>query len=168
MPTSVHRSVTLVLIGIFKLLKAALLIAVSVAAFHLVNRNLAQTLEHWAHLLGLRPGNHYVQLAISKALNITPRKLELVGAVTSAYAIMFMVEGIGLLAGRRWAELMTIITTSGLLPLEIFEIYHRPNVWKIATLMINIAAVVYLIVRVRKMHAGPATAPPTEPAQPVV
>jgi uncharacterized membrane protein (DUF2068 family) len=139
--------VAIILIGIFKLLKSLLLLGVSITAFHLVNKDLGDTIEQWAKELRLAPGNHYVQLAISHALNVSPKKLELVGTVTLIYAGMFGTEGVGLLMGKRWAEYMTVITTAGLLPLEIYEVAKRVNAVKIITLLINVAAVVYLVIR---------------------
>jgi uncharacterized membrane protein (DUF2068 family) len=151
-PKPADRSVTIILIGIFKLLKALLLICVSITAFHLVNKDLADAIVRWAMDLRVDPGNKFVQKAIYHTLNISPKKLEVVGVVTLIYAGMFGTEGTGLLLGKRWAEYMTIITTSGLLPLEIFEIVKHANGIKIATLLINIAAVVYLVVRLWNMR----------------
>jgi uncharacterized membrane protein (DUF2068 family) len=157
------RSITLVLIGLFKLFKALLLIIVAVTAFHLVNKDLTATIEGLAARLHLDPGNKYVRVAISRALNISPKKLELVGTITLVYAGLFATEGVGLLLGKRWAEYMTIITTSGLLPLEIYELFHKPGWVKAITLLINVAAVVYLVLRVRRMRkeAEPAVVPAT-------
>ena len=146
------RSVTLILIGIFKLLKALLLICVAITAFHLVNKDLSESIEHAARVLRVDPGNRYVQIAISHALHISPKKLQLVGIVGLIYAAMFGTEGTGLLLGKRWAEYMTVITTAGLMPIEIYEIVKHVNAVKIATLVINAAAVVYLVIRVWHMR----------------
>ena len=40
--------------------------------------------------------------------------------------------------------------TSSLIPIEIYELLHRVTAMKIAVLAINIAVVIYLIVRVRR------------------
>jgi uncharacterized membrane protein (DUF2068 family) len=141
------RSVTIILIGIFKLIKALLLVCVAVTAFHLVNKDIGETIERWAKMFRVDPGNKYLQIAISHAFNISPKKLELVGVVTLIYAAMFGTEGTGLLLGRRWAEYMTVFTTAGLMPLEVYEIIKHVNALKIATLVINAAAVVYLVIR---------------------
>jgi uncharacterized membrane protein (DUF2068 family) len=151
MPKAPDRSVAIILIGIFKLLKSLLLLCVSITAFHLVNKDLGDTFEHWATLLRIDPGNRYLRLAISHALNVSPKKLELVGTVTLIYAGMFGTEGVGLLMGKRWAEYMTVFTTAGLLPLEIYEVVKRVNAVKIITLIINVAAVVYLVARLWNM-----------------
>jgi uncharacterized membrane protein (DUF2068 family) len=152
LPKPPDRSVTIILIGVFKLLKALLLICVAITAFHLVNRDLSETIEHAAKLLRVDPGNRYVQIAISHALNVSPKKLELVGVVALIYAAMFGTEGTGLLLGKRWAEYMTIITTAGLMPVEIYEIIKHVSAIKIITLLINAAAVVYLVIRVWNMR----------------
>ena len=47
--------------------------------------------------------------------------------VTLAYAAVFAVEGIGLWMRRRWAEWLTTIITASLIPLEVWELFHRPQ-----------------------------------------
>jgi uncharacterized membrane protein (DUF2068 family) len=165
-PKPADRSVTILLIGIFKLLKALCLVLIAVTAFHLVNKDLGQTIERWAIELHLDPGGKLVRRAISHALNISPKKLELVGVVTLIYAGLFGTEGVGLLLGKRWAEYMTIITTGLLMPLEIYEILKHANFWKIATLVINAAAVVYLIVRIWKAPKQESPSNPIPQSQP--
>jgi uncharacterized membrane protein (DUF2068 family) len=44
-----------------------------------------------------------------------------------------------------WAEWLTIVITSSLPPLEIYEIFHRPTLIKFLVLIINIAVVAYLL-----------------------
>ena len=41
---------------------------------------------------------------------------------------LFVVEGIGLLLHKRWAEYFTVITTGLLMPIEIYELVHRPTI----------------------------------------
>jgi hypothetical protein len=48
------------LIALFKLLKAALLIAVGVGALKLLHKDVADAVEHWVELLRLDPNNHYI------------------------------------------------------------------------------------------------------------
>jgi uncharacterized membrane protein (DUF2068 family) len=65
------------------------------------------------------------------------------------YAGLFLTEGIGLWLEKRWAEWLTVIITSSLVPIEIYEIYRHPTAIKIAVLLINIAIVAYLLYRIR-------------------
>ena len=137
------------LIALFKLLKAALLIAVGAGALKLLHKDVAGAVEHWVELLKLDPNNHYVDTALEKASNITPYKIKELGLGSMIYAGLFLTEGIGLWFGKRWAEWLTVIITSSLIPIEIYEIYRHPTPVKIAVILINIAIVAYLVYRIR-------------------
>jgi uncharacterized membrane protein (DUF2068 family) len=137
------------LIALFKLVKAALLIAVGVGALNLLHKDVAGAVEHWVELLRLDPNNHYIDIALEKASNLTPDKIKQLGLGSIIYAGLFLTEGIGLWLEKRWAEWLTVIITSSLIPIEIYEIYRHPTAIKIAVLLINIAIVAYLLYRIR-------------------
>ena len=67
-----------------------------------------------------------------------------------AYALLFAVEGVGLLARRRWAEWMTVVTTALLLPLELREVIRRPDALRVVLLAANACVVVYLTARLTR------------------
>jgi uncharacterized membrane protein (DUF2068 family) len=137
------------LIALFKLLKAILLIAVGMSALHLLHKNVASVAEHWIAVLGLDPGNHYVARALQKAGNLTPQNIRTFGVVSFCYAGLFLTEGTGLWLVKRWAEWFSVIITTSLVPLEVYEIHRHPSVIKCFVLIINIAVVGYLIYRIR-------------------
>jgi uncharacterized membrane protein (DUF2068 family) len=136
------------LIALFKLVKAALLIAVGVGALKLLHKDVAGAVEHWVELLRLDPNNHYIDTALEKASSLTPDKIKELGLGSMVYAGLFLTEGIGLWLEKRWAEWLTVIITSSLIPIEIYEIYRHPTAIKIAVLLINIAIVAYLLYRI--------------------
>jgi len=137
------------LIAIFKLVKAITLIAIGVGTLKLLHRDMGSTLDHWIAVSGVDPGNRWVERGIEKASNLTPAKVEGLGIVSFIYAGLFLTEGIGLWLMKRWAEWFTIIITSSLVPVEIYELYRRPTATKILVLIINIAVVLYLLYRIR-------------------
>jgi len=149
-PTRQRGAGLLRLIGIFKLLKGVFLIAAAVSAFKLIHKNLADVIVEWQHRLHIAPGNAIVERLLEKALTVNQRQLMLVGIVLLAYAAMFTVEGIGLLLLKHWAEWMTVITTSGLIPFEIYEMVHKPSTLKALAMMINVAVAIYLVIHVRR------------------
>lgn len=65
------------------------------------------------------------------------------------YAGLFLTEGIGLCLLKRWAEWFTIVLTSTLIPVEVYEIYLHANAMKVLVLALNIALAGYLIHLVR-------------------
>src|SRR6202050_5953669 len=127
------------LIAVFKFVKAVLLIAVGVGALNLLHKDVASVLEHWVEMLGLDPGNHYVDRAIQKAGNFTPGKIKSLGVGSFVYAGLFLTEGIGLWMLKHWAEWFTVVITASLVPLEVWEIHRHPTAVKVLVLIINIA-----------------------------
>ena len=138
------------LIAVFKLFKAVSLIALGIAALKLTHNDQSVALDHWAARIGLDPGARYVDRAVGKITSIPPHKLRDVGLGSFVYAALFLTEGTGLWLKKRWAEWFTVIITGSLVPLEIYEIVRHPTVAKVIVTLINVAVVVYLIVRIRR------------------
>ena len=138
------------LVALFKLLKAALLIIGGIGLLKLIHMDVATELDHWIVKLGFDPGSHYVNQAIQKATNLSPNKIKELGLTSFVYAALFLTEGIGLWLLKRWAEWLTVIITSSLVPLEVYEICRHPTPIRIIVLVINIAIVGYLIYRIAK------------------
>ncbi len=90
-----------------------------------------------------------VEHELTRLFAISTRNLEITGAALAAYAVLEGVEAVGLWRGLRWAEYLTFVATALLLPLEVYEIGHKPTALKALTLVINLAIVVYLIVAKR-------------------
>lgn len=66
-----------------------------------------------------------------------------------AYALIEIVEAFGLWAAKRWAEYLTVVATAAFLPLEIMELTHKVSGFKIATLALNVLAVLYILLAKR-------------------
>src|SRR4051794_40123001 len=113
------------IIGGFKLATGLLLAATGFGIFRLVNKDLADVLEHFAVRIHLDPENRLVQDAVSRVSGIDKAQLKALGVGTFFYAALETVEGVGLLLRRHWAEYLTVIATGLLLPLEIYEIVEK-------------------------------------------
>ena len=137
------------LIALFKLLKAILLIAVGLGVLQLLHKDIASELAHWVRILGLDPGEPYVDRMLRKVLALTPNRIRGLGVGSFIYAGLFLTEGIGLWMLKRWGEWFSIIITSSLIPIEIYEIYRHPTTLKVLVLIINVALVGFLLDRVR-------------------
>ena len=148
-----ESATTLLLIAIFKLLKGVLLVAVGIGAIKLLHRDVADTVMHWVNVLRVDPENRLINGLLSRVLQVSPTQLKEISAGTFIYAALLLTEGTGLLLRKRWAEYFTIITTAGLIPLEVYEITRHVTVSKIIVLLINALIVVYLILRVRRIRS---------------
>ena len=149
-----HNSRLIRLIGLFKLFKAILLIAVGVGAFKMIHSDLTDLALRIVTRLGLDPGGRHVGRLLLETANLTPDKIRDVGVGSFVYAALFLTEGIGLSMAKRWAEWFSVIITSSLVPFEIYEIYRHPTVLKFVALLVNIAFVAYLVYRIRTDDAA--------------
>jgi uncharacterized membrane protein (DUF2068 family) len=82
---------------------------------------------------------------LRRAFVYTPRHLITLGLVVTAYAALEATEMVGLWFNKRWAEYLTLVATAALVPFEIYEIYLKVSVFKVLTLVINLAIVIYLL-----------------------
>jgi uncharacterized membrane protein (DUF2068 family) len=144
-----HNTRLIRLIGLFKLLKGILLVAVGVGAFKMIHSDVTDIATQWVIKLGLDPAGRHVGRLLVETANLTPNRIRDVGVGSFVYAALFLTEGTGLLMAKRWAEWFSVIITSSLVPFEIYEIYHRFTTLKVFALLVNLAVVVYLVYRIR-------------------
>jgi uncharacterized membrane protein (DUF2068 family) len=142
-------SFVLLLIGLFKLFKAALLIAAGIGAIKLLHKDLATTTMHWVQLLRVDPDNRYIHGALVRIFRVTPKQLKELSVGTFLYAAVFLTEGVCLLLRKHWAEYFTIISTGLFIPLELYELARHFTVIKLVVTAINVLIVWYLVMRVR-------------------
>jgi uncharacterized membrane protein (DUF2068 family) len=142
------------LIALFKLLKAVLLIAVGLGALKLLHADVTSVLEECIAKLGLGPGSRYAGRFILEAASLTPNKIKDLELGSFIYAALFLTEGIGLWLVKRWAEWFTVIITSSLVPVEVYEIYRHPTAIRVLLLLINVVVVGFLLYRIRGERSG--------------
>jgi uncharacterized membrane protein (DUF2068 family) len=82
---------------------------------------------------------------LDQLFTLQSSKLRLAGVGIAAYALLEGAEAVGLWYQKRWAEYLTFIATTLLLPVEIYELAHKISPFKIIALIVNLAIVVYLL-----------------------
>jgi uncharacterized membrane protein (DUF2068 family) len=82
---------------------------------------------------------------LDKLFSLRSGKLREVGAALIVYGVLEGVEAVGLWFARRWAEYLTFLATTILLPLEIYELAHKATVLKVIGFLINLAIVIFLL-----------------------
>ena len=101
--------------------------------------------------LNLDAGQGLIQQLLLRALTFIGsfNHINLLAIGTIAYALLEGTEGIGLAMRRRWAEYLTVIATSILIPYEIYEVIHHLTLFRVGALLLNVAVVGYLAYRKR-------------------
>jgi uncharacterized membrane protein (DUF2068 family) len=86
---------------------------------------------------------------IAKVFTVGSSTLTWVALGLLAYALLQIVEGVGLWYLQRWAEYVAVVATSAFLPLEIYELAEKVTLLRVIALVFNIAAVLYLLLTKR-------------------
>jgi uncharacterized membrane protein (DUF2068 family) len=86
---------------------------------------------------------------LEKALATKPSTLAVLTLMLVAYALVELIEGVGLWLLKRWGEYFAVIATSVFLPLEIHDLTKGITMTRVVTFTINIAAVIYLLISKR-------------------
>jgi len=137
----------------FKFLQATTLILAGLGAFGLMNPGVSDAAGDWIERLAAGNGQRFAVEAAARILPIfnaaTPRHFAAFGLGALLYATVFLIEGIGLWRGKKWAEYLTIGVTASLLPVEVMALVHRVTLVRIATLVINTLVIVYLLWELR-------------------
>jgi uncharacterized membrane protein (DUF2068 family) len=82
---------------------------------------------------------------LDKLFSLRSGTLREVGIGLLAFGLLEGIEAVGLWYAKRWAEYLTFIATTILLPLEVYEIIHRRSALKIIGFIVNLIVVIYLL-----------------------
>jgi len=102
-------------------------------------------LQHGAGGAPVQTGHVGVVHELDRLFSLRAGTLHLVGLAVAVYALLEGLEAVGLWYQQRWAEYLTFIATTALLPLEVYELTRTISPLKIIALIVNIAVVVYLL-----------------------
>jgi uncharacterized membrane protein (DUF2068 family) len=139
----------IVAIGVWKLLEAALMIALGIGALRLLHKDLVDVATRFIIDIGRDPEGHIANLILDKIALIDPHRLKQISIAVFAGAGLHILEGVGLVLRKVWAEYITLILTASFLPWEMIEILRHATWIKAVLLLLNLAVVVYLIFHVQ-------------------
>ncbi len=152
-------------IAIFKWSKASILTILGIGLFGMHERSVfARAIYSIGHSI---LGHFFVKAAAWFTALPHPTRL-LLHSAAFAYAGLFLIEGIGLWLKKLWAEWLTAIMTSLLIPVEMYEVFERQSWERITLLVLNTLIAAYLIGRLlkyREPHRHPSS--PARIDQPV-
>lgn len=98
-----------------------------------------------ANQIGWNPDNSKIIHTIAHTLGLSSSTLTWIGVGLLAYAVIELIEAVGLWLMQRWGEYFAVIATSVFLPLEIYELTEKITAFRLIALIINIAAVIWLL-----------------------
>jgi len=139
-----RRPAILDLIVAFKALKATLLTLLGVGLLVSSRHDPVQTAMSFARIVHLPVTSRLFDRLMTLAFHTTPAREVGLAATAFGYAVLMGTEAVALYLRRPWARWFTIIATSSLIPIEVYEISREVHVLRIVVLLVNIAVVIYL------------------------
>ena len=149
------RNPALAAIAIYKFVKATLSVLSAIVAWRLMNPHVEAAMHEWAQSLPVGFSEHLLQQALEQVSGVPAFRWRQLGLVSLLYAGLFTLEGVGLWRERRWAEYLTIVTSSLLLPFEFIAVVHHLTLVRTGVLFANAVIVAYLIVVTTRHHRVP-------------
>jgi uncharacterized membrane protein (DUF2068 family) len=145
-PSERPRNPALAAIAMYKFVKAALSVLSAIVAWRLMNPHVEAAMHEWAQSLPVGFSEHLLHEALAQVSGVPAFRWRQLGLVSLVYASVFTLEGVGLWRERRWAEYLTIVTSSLLLPFEFIAVLHHVTVVRTGVLLANAVIVAYLII----------------------
>ncbi len=111
---------------------------------HALDRDLP-LLKPLANQIGWDPENSKLVRHIAHAFELSSSTLQWIAVGLAAYALIELIEAVGLWLMKRWGEYFAVIATSVFLPLEIYELTEKITALRLVALLVNIVAVIWLL-----------------------
>lgn len=144
-----HRNQWLILIGGLKLAKALLFISIGFGILKLLHKDLVVIITRLAMDHGFDTESHFIDMVLDKVSTINDHRLRQISAAVFAYAGLDILEGVGLILEKSWAEYLTLALTASALPWEFFEIMRHATWPRVCFSLVNVLVVIYLVFHVQ-------------------
>ena len=131
-------------IAIFEAIKGCIGLIAGFGLLSLIHRDVADFAEDLVGFLHLNAEGRLAHRIVETISKLNPTNIKIFFALSLVYATVRFVEAYGLWRLRAWAEWFAIISGMVYIPIEIYELVHKPTFTRAAVLLINVAVVVYL------------------------
>lgn len=148
-------------VALMEAVKGFIVLGAGFGLLTLLHRDVARIAVSLVTRLHIDPDQHFAGLFLDAAYHVTDKRLWLGAAFAALYSAIRLSEGFGLWFERRWAEWLGAFSGVVYVPVEVYELWHKPSWVKAGTLTLNVAVVAYLVWILWSRRAG-RTKPVTE------
>jgi uncharacterized membrane protein (DUF2068 family) len=150
----------LAVIAVFKVVKGLLLFLLALGLLKLMHAEIATLFSLLIEALHLNADSRFIHALILKVDALQPHSVLLAGLVSLGYAGILLVEGIGLWLQFTWAAYLTVLSTSLLIPFELYEVFEQVSMLRVGVLLLNLIIVLYLIRQLKRHTLRSRAHPP--------
>lgn len=132
------------LIALERGIRGLVLLAAGVYLLFHLTTDFGRWAEQAMRAVELDPRQPLLHRLVAYLHHLPASELRVVALLALGYGVLELVEGVGLWLDQLWAEYLTVIATSLVIPFELYELARKPSVWKAAGIVVNVAIAVYL------------------------
>jgi uncharacterized membrane protein (DUF2068 family) len=125
-------------------MKSVVLTALGIALLATRHSDPVALVMRLALTIHLPASSRLLDRAIAALSTLTVSRQTTLAITAFAYAILMAAEGVALSLRKPWARWFTVVASSSLVPIEVYEIVREVHPVRILVLIINVAIVVYL------------------------
>jgi uncharacterized membrane protein (DUF2068 family) len=119
-------------------------VAVIAAAVSLYWVDPSDVVGAFLDFLHISPDHHLAQILLRSADSLSNASLWSVILLACIYSGLRFAEALGLWRARPWAEWIALVSGAIYIPFEAYKLAHRPTLFHISILLVNLAVVVYM------------------------
>ena len=138
------------LIALERIVRGVLLLAAGIYLLFHLNSDFGRLGERVMRAIELDPRRPFLHRIVVYLHHLHASEVRVAAVVALGYGLLELVEGTGLWLDQLWAEYLTVVATSLLIPLELYELAHHPTALKAAGLAVNVLIVAYLVYLLRR------------------
>ncbi len=159
--SSAHR--TLKVVALMEAVKGFIVFGAGFGFLSLLHRDVRRIAESLVTRLHIDPDEHFAGVFLNAAAHLNDARLWGFAALALAYSVLRWAEAWGLWLDRRWAAWLGAASGGVYVPVEVYELWHKPGPIKVATLVFNLAVVAYLVWTLRQGRGSRKSRPATLP-----
>jgi uncharacterized membrane protein (DUF2068 family) len=137
-------------IAIERSLRGVLLLAAGVYLLFHLSTDFGRLAERIIRSIDVDPRQRFLHRIVARLHRLHAHELRIAGLAALGYGTLELVEGVGLWLDQLWAEYLTVIATSLLIPFELYELAIHPSLWKTGGILVNVLIVLYLASALRR------------------
>src|SRR5262249_12835444 len=160
--TQVRSALILRIFAVERFLRALIFAALAIAVwrFSLFQQSLEQSYEHalpplktLLRDLGFSVQHSKILGLLNRAFTTDPKILTYIAIGCAVYAVVEIIEGVGLWLVKRWGEYFAMIATSVGLPYEIYDLTNKVTALRVWAFLVTVCVVIFWVVTKRLLGA---------------
>lgn len=141
-------------VALIEAVKGVIVLCAGFGVLSLLHRDIERIAISLVTRLHIDPEAHYTGVFIEAASRTTDTRLWGFAALAMLYSVLRLCEAYGLWFDHRWGLWFGVASGGIYLPVELYELWHKPGWIKVGTLFVNLVVIAYLAGRLRRESSG--------------